>query len=58
MEELSTREIAELLGVNIRTVQRYLNGRKIFAYRIGGRWKTTRLGAVYAEINEDEEENE
>jgi excisionase family DNA binding protein len=46
MEELSTREIAELLGVKIRTVQKYINEHKIFAYRIGGRWKTTRQAVM------------
>lgn len=46
MKELTTNQIAKLLGVSRRAVVKYLNERKIIGYKVGGRWRATEQ-AVY-----------
>ena len=35
---LNIKEVADMMGVTPLTVQRYINGKKIEAFKIGGKW--------------------
>src|SRR2546423_6701818 len=37
--DLSPREVAERLGANLRSVQRWIATGKLPAHRVGGRWR-------------------
>lgn len=37
-EKLTPNEVAELIGVDVRTVTRWLQEARLGGYKIGGRW--------------------